>query len=63
MNGRSQMQGDKNRILPKNGKRFFGDSPWLEIWKNRLCPSVGPNGESVAMDSGFRLPCRYQRTY
>jgi hypothetical protein len=52
MNGRSQMQGGKNWILPKemNANRFFRDSHWLEIWKNHLCPSMGPNGGSVAMD-------------
>jgi hypothetical protein len=40
MNVRSQMQGGKNRILPKeiNANRFFRNSHWLEIWKNRLCP-------------------------
>ncbi len=45
MNGRSQMQGGKNWILPKktNATRFFWDSHWLEIWKNHLCPSMGPN--------------------
>jgi hypothetical protein len=56
MNRRFQMQGDKNWILPKemNAKRFFWDSHWLEIWSNHLCPSIGPNGGSVAMDPGFR---------
>ncbi len=53
MNGRFQMQGGKNWILPKdlNANRFFWDSHWLEIWSNHFCPSMGPNGESVAMDS------------
>jgi hypothetical protein len=47
------MQGGKNWILPKdiNANRFFLDSHWLEIWSNHLCPSMGPNGGSVAMDS------------
>ncbi len=38
MNVRSQMQGCKNWILPKEIKanRFFWDSHWLEIWKNLL---------------------------
>ncbi len=37
MNGRSQMQGGKNWILPKktNANQFFWDSHWLEIWKNK----------------------------
>ncbi len=54
MNGRFQMQGGKSRILPKEMKanRFFWDSHWLEIWSNHFCPSMGPNGGSVAMDSG-----------
>ncbi len=41
-NVRSQMQGCKNWILPKEIKanRFFWDSHWLEIWKNLLCPST-----------------------
>jgi hypothetical protein len=53
MNGRFRMQGSKNWILPKqiNANRFFWDSHWLEIWSNRLCPSMGPNGGRVAMDS------------
>jgi hypothetical protein len=52
MNGRSQMQGGKKWILPKeiNANRFFQDSHWLEIWENQLCPSMGPNGGSVALD-------------
>jgi hypothetical protein len=54
MNVRYQMQGGKNQILPKamNANRFFRTSHWLEIWKNHFCPSMGPNGGSVAMDSG-----------
>ncbi len=53
MNGRFQMQGGKNWILPKemNANRFFWDSHWLEIWSNHLFPSVGPNGRIVAMVS------------
>jgi hypothetical protein len=40
MNGRFQMQGGKNSILPKyiNANRFFWDSLWLEIWSNHFCP-------------------------
>ncbi len=40
MNGRFQMQGGKNWILPKqiNANRFFWDSHWLEIWSNHFCP-------------------------
>jgi hypothetical protein len=34
-----------------NSNQFFWDSHWLEIWKNRLCPSMGPNGGGLAMDS------------
>jgi len=54
MNGRFQMQGGKNWFLPKemNENRFFWDSHWLEIWSNHFYPSMGPNGGSVAMDSG-----------
>jgi hypothetical protein len=53
MNGRFQMQGGNNWIFPKEitANRFFWDSHWLEIWTNHLCPSMGPNGGSVAMDS------------
>jgi hypothetical protein len=53
MNGRFQMQGGKNWLLPKemNANRFFWDSHWLEIWSNHFYPSMGPNGGSVAMDS------------
>jgi hypothetical protein len=54
MNGRFQMQGGKNWFLPKemNANRFFWDSHWLEIWSNHFYPSMGPNGGSVALDSG-----------
>jgi hypothetical protein len=47
------MHGGKNLILSKemNANRFFWDSHWLEIWSNHLCPSMGPNGGSVVMDS------------
>jgi hypothetical protein len=40
-------------ILPKeiNANQFFWDSYWLEICKNHLCPCMGLNGGSVAMDS------------
>ena len=53
MNGIFQMQGGKNWIFPKemNANRFFWDSHWLEIWSNHFCPSMGPNGGIVAMDS------------
>ncbi len=56
MNGRFQMQGGKNWIFSKeiNANRFFWDSHWLEIWKNLLCPSMGPKGGSVAMDSELK---------
>ncbi len=58
MNAIFQMQGGKNWILPKyiNANRFFWDSHWLDIWSNHFCPSMGPNGGSVATDSG--LLCR-----
>ncbi len=38
------MQGGKKWILPKdiNANQFSGDSHWLEIWTNHLCPSMGP---------------------
>jgi hypothetical protein len=52
-NGRFQMQGGKNWILPKlvNANRFFWDSHWLEIWSNHFCTSMGLKGGSVATDS------------
>jgi hypothetical protein len=31
---------------------FFCDILWLEIWKNHQCPSMGPNGGSVASSYG-----------
>ncbi len=53
MNGRSQMQeGLKLDLLRLS---------WLEIWKNHLCPSMGLNGGSVAMDSV--VPEHYLCTY
>jgi hypothetical protein len=44
MNGRFQMHGGKNWILPKemSANRFFWDSRWLEIWSNHLFPSFVP---------------------
>jgi len=53
MNGRFQMQGGKNWILPQvmNANRFFWDSHWQEIWSKHLCPPMGPNGGIVVMDS------------
>jgi hypothetical protein len=61
MNGRFQMQGGKNWFLPKemNANRFFLDSHWLEIWSNHFYPSMGPNGRSVAMDSGGKMRAQY----
>jgi hypothetical protein len=57
MNGRFQMQGGKNWILPKemNANRFFWNSHWLKIWSNHQFPSMGPKGGIVAMDSGIYL--------
>ncbi len=57
MNGRFQKQGGKNWILPKetNANLFFWDSLWLEIWSNHFCPSMGPNGGSVGMESGWEI--------
>jgi hypothetical protein len=51
------MQGGKNWIFPKemNANRFFWDSYWLEIWSNHFCPSMGPNGGIVAIDSGLSV--------
>ncbi len=67
MNGRFQMQGGKNWILPKqiNANRFFWDSHWLEIWSNHFCPSMGLNGGSVATDSGrvYPLPSRGENRF
>ncbi len=40
-----------------NANRFFWDFHWLEIWRNHLFPSMGPNGGSVAMDSGKKVVC------
>ena len=56
MNGRFQMQGGKNWFFPKemNANRFFWDSHWLEIWSNNFCPSMGPNGGSVAIRTQYR---------
>jgi hypothetical protein len=50
-NGRSQMQGGKNSILPKKQTGSYGT---LIGWKNHFCPSMGPNGGTVAMDSGLK---------
>ncbi len=65
MDGKSQMQGGKNWIFPKemNAYRFFRDYHWLEIWKNHLCPSMGPNGWSVAMDFLLGCPRKKQKKH
>jgi hypothetical protein len=59
------MQGGKNWVLPKemNANRFFWDSHWLEIWSNHLCPSMGPNGGSMAMDSELGYAEPYLKIY
>jgi hypothetical protein len=53
MNGRFQMQGGKNWILPKyiNANRFFWDSHWLEI-RARICKSLWSPG----IDSEESMP-------
>ncbi len=43
------MQEGKNWILPK--ETMSTGSHCLKIWKNNLCPSMGPNGGSVALDT------------
>ncbi len=53
------MQGGKNCILLKyiNENRAFRVSHWLEIWKNRFCPSMamGPTElRERGMDSGHQ---------
>jgi hypothetical protein len=65
MNVIFQKQGGKNWFLPKenNANRFFWDSHWLEIWSNHFCPSMGPNGGSVATDSGQNLKIATGRGY
>jgi hypothetical protein len=65
MNGRFQKQGGKNWFLPKemNPNRFFWDFHWLEIWSNHFYPSMGPNGGSVAMDSGDNKFLAYIESY
>ncbi len=59
MNSWSQMQGGQNWILPIeiNANQFFWDSRWLEIWKNQLCPFMGPNGGSAASASELHYAC------
>jgi hypothetical protein len=51
MNGRFQMQGGKNWILPKeiNANRFFWDSHWLEIWSNHFCPEWRERGYELRL--------------
>jgi hypothetical protein len=39
----------------EHSNRFFWDSHWLDIWSNHFCPSMGPNGGSVATDSGWSI--------
>jgi hypothetical protein len=53
MHEKSKMQGGKHWILPKerNANWFFGDSHWLEIWKNHLHSFKELNRGSVALDS------------
>ncbi len=65
MNGRFQMQGGKNGILPKyiNANRFFWDCHWLEIWSNHFCPSMGLNEGSVATDSGNSVDTEFRMVF
>ncbi len=50
-------KGGKNWTLPKemNANRFLRGSHWLEIWKNHLYSSMGPNGWLV-WTQGFSKP-------
>jgi hypothetical protein len=50
MNGKFQMQGGKNWFC-RNRSMPTGSSATLIGW--HLCTSMGPNGGSVAMDSGI----------
>jgi hypothetical protein len=58
------MQEGKNWILRS---RQTGSSETLIGWnsgKNHLCPSMGPTGGSVAMDSGYSIQwCQWCRTH
>jgi hypothetical protein len=49
----------KTGFLPKetNANWFFWDSHWLEIWKNHLCPCMGPN---MYRERGYRLWSRHE---
>jgi hypothetical protein len=47
------MQGGKNWISSKEINQTCS-SETLIRWKNHLCPSMGPNGGTVAMDSGLK---------
>jgi hypothetical protein len=53
MNGRSQMQGGKNWILSKEINQTSSSETLID-WKNHLCPSMEPNGGTMAMDSGLK---------
>jgi hypothetical protein len=44
----------------ENASRLFWNSNWLGIWKT-VCPSMGPNGGSVAMDSNKNSHRRRER--
>ncbi len=52
-----EMQGGKNWKLDFSQRDECEpvDSHWLEIWSKHFCPSMGPNGGRVAMDSGKSL--------
>ncbi len=51
---RLSLAGNVESRLRTSIDRFFWDSQWLKIWKNHLCPSMGPNGAGVVMDKDRR---------
>jgi hypothetical protein len=60
MKVRSQMQGGKNWMLPKeiNAHRFFGDAHWLKIWKKHLCSSMGDRAEGAWLWTHVKRACK-----
>ncbi len=47
---------NRSRLELKVSQTWLNSNTGLEIWSNNFCPSIGPNGGSVAMDYGEIRP-------
>jgi hypothetical protein len=46
---------NRSRLELKVSQTWLNINTGLEIWSSNFCPSIGPNGGSVAKDSGGEI--------